>query len=292
MPHKPRRAHVAHGREIEPMTCRIMRLAACHPSVATAGGNLHARPTDSSARYLMVWGDRSRRSEASTGPPALPPSAKAPRPSPKAVTLMRVKGLTASVRLCGPGSARRRMQGDPQAGTSAMALTGKFRHRKALWGKIVLQVEEVKPFWSRSKPGALKRRWRDATLMDFAVPEMRPLIDMGSKPRARPQSPSAPSKVSDPLRSERPQSVKRPPAAVPQTTAAGSTAHWRTAASNGVRSIWSSRLPARFEEDGEQDTSQPAGSSQVSSGCCIAVQTIAPLWKPPLGSRPAQPSSC
>src|SRR3954462_9418988 len=73
----------------------------------------------------------------------------------------------------------------------AMALTGKFRHRKALWGKIVLQVEEVKPFWSRSKPGALKRRWRDATLMDLAVPEMRPLIDMGSKPRARPQSPTA-----------------------------------------------------------------------------------------------------
>ena len=45
-----------------------------------------------------------------------------------------------------------------------MALTGRFKHRKALWGKIVLQVEdEVKPFWS--KPGALKRRWRDATLM-------------------------------------------------------------------------------------------------------------------------------
>ena len=45
-----------------------------------------------------------------------------------------------------------------------MRLTGKFRFRKSFWGRIVLQLEEeVKPFWS--KPGALKRRWRDATLM-------------------------------------------------------------------------------------------------------------------------------
>ena len=38
-----------------------------------------------------------------------------------------------------------------------MGLTGKFKFRKTLWGKIVLQIEdEVKPFWSKS--GALKRR--------------------------------------------------------------------------------------------------------------------------------------
>ena len=62
-----------------------------------------------------------------------------------------------------------------------MPLTGKFRFRKTLWGRIVLQLEEVvKPFWS--KPGALKPRWRDATLMDLAAPEMRPLIDMRLKP--------------------------------------------------------------------------------------------------------------
>src|SRR3954464_14952022 len=70
------------------------------------------------ARHAISWcGVTGRTGEASTGPPALPPSAKATRPSPKAVTLMRVKGLTASVRLCGPGSARRRMQGNPQAET-------------------------------------------------------------------------------------------------------------------------------------------------------------------------------
>ena len=40
-----------------------------------------------------------------------------------------------------------------------MALPGKFDFRKTVWGKIVLRVEEeVKPFWSRSKAGALKRR--------------------------------------------------------------------------------------------------------------------------------------
>ncbi len=62
-----------------------------------------------------------------------------------------------------------------------MGLTGKYKFRKALWGKIVLQVEEeVKPLWS--KTGGLKQRWRDATLMDLTAPEMRPLIDMRYKP--------------------------------------------------------------------------------------------------------------
>ena len=87
-----------------------------------------------------------------------------------------------------------------------MALTGKFEFRKTLWGKIVLRVEEeVKPFWSRSKP---KRRWRDATLMDLAAPEMRSLIDKGLKPWTRPQSQPASSKVASPQRTERPVSVE------------------------------------------------------------------------------------
>src|SRR3954451_8031969 len=54
-----------------------------------------------------------------------------------------------------------------------MALTGKYEFRKSFLGKIVLQVEEEqkqKPFWSNS--GASKRRWRDATLMDLAAPQM------------------------------------------------------------------------------------------------------------------------
>src|SRR5215207_1027855 len=57
---------------------------------------------------------------------------------------------------------------------SVMGLTGKFKFRKTFWGKIVLQIEEeVKPFWSRSNPEVRKRRWRDATLMDLADPQMR-----------------------------------------------------------------------------------------------------------------------
>ena len=70
-----------------------------------------------------------------------------------------------------------------------MALTGKFRFRKSLWGRIVLQVEEeVQPFWRGSKPRATKRRWRDATLMDLAAPDMRPLIDMRFRAQLRYQS--------------------------------------------------------------------------------------------------------
>jgi len=80
-----------------------------------------------------------------------------------------------------------------------MGLTGKFKFRKSLWGKIVLEMEEeVKPFWSRSKPGLVKRRWRDATLMDLAAPEMRHLIDMRYKPWLRFQSSVTPSVAAAP----------------------------------------------------------------------------------------------
>jgi hypothetical protein len=78
---------------------------------------------------------------------------------------------------------------------SVMGLTGKFKFCKTLWGKIVLQIEEeVKPFWS--KPGALKRRWRDATLMDLTAPEMRFLIDMRFRPHLRSQSSFGPETTS------------------------------------------------------------------------------------------------
>ena len=62
-----------------------------------------------------------------------------------------------------------------------MALTGRFTFRRSFWGRIVLQVEEEKrSLWSRSKP--FKKRWRDATLMDLAAPELRALIDLRYKP--------------------------------------------------------------------------------------------------------------
>ncbi len=78
-----------------------------------------------------------------------------------------------------------------------MGLTGKFKFRKTLWGKIVLQVEEeVKPFWSRSKPEVRRRRWRDATLMDLAAPEMRHLIDRRFKPYPYARSSAAPEGAS------------------------------------------------------------------------------------------------
>jgi hypothetical protein len=62
-----------------------------------------------------------------------------------------------------------------------MALTGRFTFRRSFGGRIVLQVEEEKrSLWSRSK--SFKKRWRDATLMDLAAPELRALIDLRYKP--------------------------------------------------------------------------------------------------------------
>ena len=62
-------------------------------------------------------------------------------------------------------------------------LTGRFTLRRSWSGKIVLQVEEdVRRVWPFSRWSPTRRRWRDATLMDLAQPEMRPLMDLRSKP--------------------------------------------------------------------------------------------------------------
>ena len=64
-----------------------------------------------------------------------------------------------------------------------MALTGRFNFRRSWFGKLVLEVEEeVKPlFGSDKKP--VKHRWRRATLLDLAQPEMRALIDLRFQPQ-------------------------------------------------------------------------------------------------------------
>jgi len=63
-----------------------------------------------------------------------------------------------------------------------MALTGRFNFKRSWFGKLMLEVEEeVKPFFGGdTKP--MKRRWRRATLLDLAQPEMRPLIDLRFQP--------------------------------------------------------------------------------------------------------------
>ena len=56
-----------------------------------------------------------------------------------------------------------------------MALTGKFKFRKTVWGKVVLQVEdEVRPVW----PSNLRQRWHDAVPLDLAAPELWSLITL------------------------------------------------------------------------------------------------------------------
>ncbi len=65
-----------------------------------------------------------------------------------------------------------------------MGLTGRFDFRRKWTGKIVLRVEEEVPaFWSRSGEHKVKRRWRNATLMDLAATEMRALMDLRMRPQ-------------------------------------------------------------------------------------------------------------
>jgi len=64
-----------------------------------------------------------------------------------------------------------------------MSLTGRFNFRKTLTGKFILQVEEDRKsvfriFGKRQS----HRRWRDATTLDLAAPELRTLIDLRQKP--------------------------------------------------------------------------------------------------------------
>jgi hypothetical protein len=69
-----------------------------------------------------------------------------------------------------------------------MSLTGRFNFRKTWFGGLALMVEEeVKPLLGRGEK--LKRRWRRATLIDLAQPEMRALIDLRFQPQYLARSP-------------------------------------------------------------------------------------------------------
>ena len=59
-----------------------------------------------------------------------------------------------------------------------MPLSGKFRFRKAAFGKLVLQIEELRKPWPWS--AHFKPRWRDAKVLDLAATELRQLIDLSN----------------------------------------------------------------------------------------------------------------
>jgi hypothetical protein len=64
-----------------------------------------------------------------------------------------------------------------------MALTGRYDFKKTLTGKVVLQVEEeVQSLWSWRGKRPLKKRWRNATLIDLTSTELRMLMDARHKP--------------------------------------------------------------------------------------------------------------
>ena len=78
--------------------------------------------------------------------------------------------------------------------------------RKTLFGKLVLLVEEdAATSFSRLRRRSTKRRRRRATALDLAAPEMRPLIDLRSKPSFQ-----------APHRSDRPSPIEPVPTAVPE----------------------------------------------------------------------------
>jgi hypothetical protein len=91
-----------------------------------------------------------------------------------------------------------------------MSLTGRFRHRRSFGGKLVLQVEEVRPRWLRRSK---RPRWRDAKVMDLAAPELRTLIDLGKRALFLPRDTTAPSPA--PRSPEGPADAEVPPAASP-----------------------------------------------------------------------------
>jgi hypothetical protein len=66
-----------------------------------------------------------------------------------------------------------------------MALSGRFKFRRSWFGKLVLEVEEdFKPFFASNKK-PVKLRFRRASLIDLAQPEMRALIDLSVQPQFR-----------------------------------------------------------------------------------------------------------
>ena len=60
-----------------------------------------------------------------------------------------------------------------------MSLTGRFRFRKTLTGKCVLQLEEEKPpFWPFADRQKQRRRWHDARYPELLRPEVRGLVNL------------------------------------------------------------------------------------------------------------------
>lgn len=59
----------------------------------------------------------------------------------------------------------------------SMRLSGKFRFRKAGFGNLVLQVEEVRKGRSTARE---KSVWRNAKPIDLAAPEFRLLMDLSN----------------------------------------------------------------------------------------------------------------
>jgi hypothetical protein len=66
-----------------------------------------------------------------------------------------------------------------------MALTGRFWFRRTWRGKLVLLVADERRRWF-GRRGTTKFRWRDATLLDLAEPELQALVNLEPARRTNP----------------------------------------------------------------------------------------------------------
>ena len=74
-----------------------------------------------------------------------------------------------------------RCQSEPTSTEINIPLTGRYTFRRSLRGRLLLRVEEnVRTIWPWSR-SEYRRRWRDATIMDLAAPEMRMMMDLRAR---------------------------------------------------------------------------------------------------------------
>jgi hypothetical protein len=64
-----------------------------------------------------------------------------------------------------------------------MSLTGRFTFRRTFWARSCCRSRTRCADLAVLATGARRRRWRDASLMDLAAVELRPLMDLRSRPR-------------------------------------------------------------------------------------------------------------
>lgn len=60
-----------------------------------------------------------------------------------------------------------------------MPLTGRFRFRRSIMGRVFLQLEhDTRALWPLSIAGKRRRNWRDARIVDLLAPQINGLLEL------------------------------------------------------------------------------------------------------------------